>query len=96
MNGSPGRIIQSRITCGATGGLGEAALDANGNAWARYCDETWKPWVQVAAGAIDVDIAAAPPDGDVFALVIATPATPGGGRQIHTLNSDGTVTATPH
>jgi hypothetical protein len=95
MHDSPGRVTQSRLICGAHGGLAEACLDADKRAWARIClDGDWTPWTQVAGGVIDVDITATPPDGTVFALVIVTRTITrsAGGREVFSLRTDGTLT----
>jgi len=90
----PGRVIQSRLTARAHGGIAEAALDSNKTAWARcFTDgEQWTPWVLVADGVVDVDIAAIP-DDNLVALVVVTPAA-GRGRVIFSLAFNGTLTPT--
>lgn len=95
MNDSPGRVVQSRIACTAEGALAEAALDASHAAWARCCTAGhWTPWVPVATGVVDVDVAAAPPGSPVIALVIATPVSPAAGRMIHQITAAGAVSGT--
>jgi hypothetical protein len=90
----PRRLVQTRLTTRADGGSAEAALDSTKTAWARCITDgaAWTPWALVAAGAIDVDIAAATDDVSL-AHVVVTPASPGD-RRIFSLRFDGTVVAT--
>lgn len=90
----PGRLVQSRLAGRHDGGFAEAALDATRAAWARVMvDGTWTPWAPVAAGVIDVDVAATTGE-NTMALVITTPTLASRPRAVHALGFDGTVTAT--
>ena len=93
----PGRVVQSRLSVRADGGMAEVALDSNKNAWARCITdgENWTPWVPVASHVVDVDVAAGAYSTSV-ALVIVTPGAgrAQGNRTIFSLRFDGTIVAT--
>jgi hypothetical protein len=94
MPDSPGRVVQSRISCGAAGGTAEACLDVGGAAWARITahDGGWTPWVLVGAAVVDVDVAATA-GGPVVALVVTVPKS-SDGRSLHEVLEDGSVVGT--
>ncbi len=94
----PGRIVRTALAATPGGDLAEAALTARKEVFARWLhsgEGRWTEWTLVAAGAVDVAIAAAVIDGAEVAYIAVTPALgKAPKRGIHVLNADGVVTAT--
>jgi hypothetical protein len=92
----PARVVHTRLGARADGALAEAAVDSRRTAWARVMTDGahWSPWVQLASGAADIDVAVTTQEESKLALVAVDIAQPGHARRVFVLGSDGSVVAT--